>query len=291
MTRSTPHGRGSFNASAVNSPSSPNDLDPDDVASWSVAVTLCTYNERDNIAALIQEIRRHLPQADVLVVDDNSPDGTADLVRSLAATDPQIHLLLRSNKEGLGAATIAGFQWVIARNYDAAINLDADFSHPPERLPDLLAGLATSDVCIGSRYVTGGSISGWPLSRHVMSRGVNWLSQWLLALPIRDCSGAYRAYRVSLLRNMTWSAFRSLGYAFQEEMLFRCRIAGARIVERPIHFADRRVGTSKINGSEIVRAIRDLWLCSRESVSPPNRQQSMKDSSRIEQPLAPRPLD
>lgn len=224
-------------------------------------VTICTYNERANILTLIPEIRRVWPTADILVIDDNSPDGTADEVRRFHEQDGAVDLLLRTEKAGLGAATIAGFQEGCRRNYEWLVNLDADWSHPPALLPDLEQRFETADVVVASRYVTGGGVQGWPWYRYVMSWGVNWYSRCLLGIRARDCSGAYRAYRVSKLLEIDFSRFHSRGYAFQEEMLYRCQSAGARIVEVPFVFVDREVGESKINGREVIRALRDIaWL-------------------------------
>ncbi len=224
-------------------------------------VTVCTYNERDNVATLVPEIRRVLPAADVLVIDDSSPDGTADVVRALRATDPRVDLLLRTEKAGLGAATLHGFQEGIRRGYDVLINLDADWSHPPAVLPAMVAELAAADVVIASRYVPGGGVQGWPWKRRFMSWGVNGYSRFFLGLTARDGSGAYRAYRVAKLKEIDFARFRSMGYAFQEEMLFRCMRVGCRIRETPFVFVDREVGQSKINVREIVRALSDIaWL-------------------------------
>ncbi len=223
-------------------------------------ITLCTYNERENISRLIPEIRAALPQADLLVVDDNSPDGTSDVVRQLGEIDPQVHLLWRGGKEGLGAATLAGFLAAIERDYEFVLNMDADFSHHPRYLPALYAAMNEADVAIGSRYIPGGGITGWPFLRHFMSRGINIYSRWLLGLKSRDCSGAFRCYRVSKLREIDFSKFRSRGYAFQEEMLYRCARVGCRLVEVPIVFEDRIAGQSKINRMETVRALRDIFL-------------------------------
>jgi dolichol-phosphate mannosyltransferase len=221
-------------------------------------VTICTYNERDNIASLAPEVRRQLPDADLLVIDDNSPDGTADIVRQLQAADPHIHLLLRTQKAGLGAATLAGFQHGLDQGYDFLLNMDADWSHPPALLPQLQAAMADADVAVASRYVTGGGIEGWSWKRHFMSRGVNVYSRLLLGLTIRDCSGAYRCYRASKLREIDFARFRSGGYAFQEELLYRCMRVGCRVREIPYTFTDRAVGQSKINVREIVRALWDI---------------------------------
>lgn len=227
-------------------------------------ITLCTYNERENVATLVPALRTLCPSADVLVVDDNSPDGTAEEVRTLAAADPQVHLLLRMQKAGLGAATVAGFQWGMERGYEVLVNLDADWSHPPDVVPRLVQALSDADVAIASRYVPGGGIQGWTWVRHFMSRGINWYTRVLLRLTPRDCSGAFRAYRVEKLRLIDWGRFRSRGYAFQEEMLFRCRAVGCRFVEVPFTFVDRRVGQSKINYREIVRALWDIACLSVE---------------------------
>lgn len=236
------------------------------VSSNRLVVTLCTYNERENIAKLVPQVLEKLPEAHVLVVDDSSPDGTADVVRQMMAQDSRIKLLLRTTKEGLGAATIAGFQWAIDRNYEFVLNMDADFSHHPRYLPALSGCMEVADVGIGSRYVPGGSITGWSVTRHFMSQSINWYSHVLLGLKAKDCSGAFRCYRISKLRELDFNKIRSRGYAFQEEFLYRCARVGCRIVETPIVFEDRIVGQSKINVPEIIRSLRDLFLLSLEGI-------------------------
>lgn len=223
-------------------------------------VTVCTYNEFENISRLIPMIREALPEADLLVVDDNSPDGTSEVVREFGRNDPRVHLLLRTTKEGLGAATLAGLQWSIDQGYEFVLNMDADFSHHPRHLAAVRGCMAVGDVGIGSRYVPGGDILGWSLKRHIMSQGINIYSRVLLGLRVHDCSGAFRCYRISKLKEVDFNRFRSRGYAFQEEMLYRCERVGSRLVETPIIFEDRIVGQSKINVREIVRALRDLFL-------------------------------
>lgn len=225
-----------------------------------LVVNICTYNERENISRLIPLVLEALPDADILVVDDNSPDGTADVVREFGARDRRVKLLLRTTKEGLGAATQAGFLWAIDREYDFVLNMDADFSHHPRHLAAVVDGMKMADVSIGSRYVPGGGIVGWPLQRHLMSRAINIYSRILLGLRSNDCSGAFRCYRIAKLREIDFSRFRSRGYAFQEEMLYRCAQVGCRIVETPITFDDRVTGQSKINVVEMLRALRDLFL-------------------------------
>ncbi len=231
-----------------------------ETSSQRLVVTVCTYNEHENIGRLIPLILAALPQADVLVVDDSSPDGTANVVRTLGRDDSRVKLLLRTEKSGLGAATLAGFQWAIEHNYDFVLNMDADFSHHPRHLPAILRSVSSADVAIGSRYVPGGEIVGWSLKRHVMSQGINVYSRVLLGLRARDCSGAFRCYRIAKLREIDFTRFRSRGYAFQEEMLYRCARVGCRMIETPITFEDRIVGQSKINLREMLRAVRDLFL-------------------------------
>jgi dolichol-phosphate mannosyltransferase len=225
-----------------------------------LVVTLCTYNERENIAKLVPQVLAALPFAHVLVVDDSSPDGTADVVRELMTKDSRVKLLLRTAKEGLGAATIAGFQWSIDHEYDFVLNMDADFSHHPRYLPAMTACMEVADIGIGSRYVPGGSITGWSALRHFMSQGINFYSHVLLGLKAKDCSGAFRCYRISKMRELDFKKIRARGYAFQEEFLYRCAKNNCRIVETPIVFEDRIIGQSKINVAEIIRSLRDLFL-------------------------------
>ncbi len=220
-------------------------------------VTLCTYNERENIERLIPEILEQAPDVDVLVIDDNSPDGTGEFASQMSQKDERVRVLHRPNKAGLGAATVAGFRYAIEQNYDFVLNMDADFSHPPTVIPALRAAMGGADVCIGSRYVPGGQIRGWGWQRHFMSWGVNWYSRLLLRLKTRDNSGSFRCYRTAKLAELDFNRVRSKGYAFQEEILYRCRRLGCRFEETPITFEDRRYGTSKINTWEVITA---LWV-------------------------------
>lgn len=226
-------------------------------ASPSVLVTLCTYNERQNLEQLIPDIHVWLPQAHILVVDDNSPDGTGRFADQLAAADSRIHVMHRAGKQGLGTATVAAFQWGISRKYDCLINMDADFSHPPRFLPDLLRAMDEGtgcDVAVGSRYVPGGRVVGWGAHRHVMSRGINLYARLMLGLRTHDNSGSYRCYRVEKLRQVDWTHALARGYAIQEEILYRLRRVGARFVEVPIVFEERRFGSTKITWKEAVAA-------------------------------------
>ncbi|MBM4076517.1 MAG: glycosyltransferase, partial [Planctomycetes bacterium] len=165
-----------------------------------------------------------------------------------------------------GAATLAGLNWAIDQNYDFAINMDADFSHPPRFLPQLIGVMNRCDVGIGSRYVPHGGIEGWGINRHLMSRAINLYSQMLLGLKVRDCSGAFRCYRISKLREIDFSKFRARGYAFQEEMLYRCIRIGSRTTEIPIIFENRQTGVSKINVREMYCAVRDIFLLGIDSI-------------------------
>lgn len=217
-------------------------------------VTLCTFNERENIEVLLPEIWTHVPQAHILVVDDNSPDGTSDYVRALLPQNPRLHLIQRSGKLGLGTATVAAFRYGIEEHFDLLVNLDADFSHPPRFLPQLIAATHDYDVVIGSRYVPGGEVAGWGLGRYLMSRSINLYARLLLGLSTRDNSGSFRCYRVGRLAAVDWSLSRAKGYAFQEEILFRLREIGCTFHEVPIHFEERRFGQTKISWKEAVNA-------------------------------------
>ena len=218
-------------------------------------VSVATYNEADNLRPLIAEIHAYAPHADVLVVDDNSPDGTGRIADELAAADPRVRVLHRPGKLGLGTASLAAMRYAIDNKYDFLQNLDADFSHPPRFLPGILAGMATKDVMIGSRYVPGGGTENWPKVRLAISKTVNALVRFLFRMPVRDASGAFRCYRVSNLARAELHRTRSRGYSFQQEVLFRVHRTGARLGEYPIIFENRRHGKSKVNITEAVRSI------------------------------------
>lgn len=223
-------------------------------------VTIATFNEIENLPQLVDEVFRVAPEVDILVIDDASPDGTGKWCDRRAASDPRLRCLHREGKLGLGTATIAGMQYAIQNGYDYVLNLDADFSHPPRYVPDLLAGMTPAhgppvDVMIGSRYTTGGGIEGWPLRRHLMSRAVNLYARCLLGLKSKDCSGAYRCYRTELLARLDFQAIHSRGYSFQEEILWHLKRLGARFGETPIVFVDRQHGASKIDTREALSAL------------------------------------
>lgn len=220
-----------------------------------VLISVATYNERDNLGPLAREIHAQVPHADLLVIDDNSPDGTGQLADTLAAADPRVKVLHRPGKLGLGTAILAGMRYAMDHDYDCFINMDGDFSHHPRHLPAVLAGMDVHDVMIGSRYVAGGGSAHWPLSRRLMSRGVNTIARLLMRLPAQDTSGSYRCYRVAKLRETNLENLLSRGYSFQQEVLYRCRKAGCRIGETPILFENRRAGASKVNPKEAVRSM------------------------------------
>jgi len=226
-----------------------------------VLISLATYNERDNLAPLVQEIRQTVPAAHVLILDDNSPDGTGQLADQFAAADPQVHALHRPGKLGLGTAIIAGMRYALDNHYDYLVTMDADFSHHPRYLPAMLAGMKRHDVMIGSRYIRGGGTANWPLSRALISHAVNYLVRFLMRIPAHDCSGGFRCYRTAVLVPAGYDRLLSHGYSFQQEMLYRCRRAGASIGETPIVFENRRAGASKVNPREALRSIGViLWI-------------------------------
>ncbi len=219
-------------------------------------VAIATFNEIDNLPSLIESIKEHLPKADLLVIDDNSPDGTGEWVEEASQKDENLHVIHREGKLGLGSATIAAMKFAIDYDYVKIATLDADWSHPPECLPTLFDLLdQNADVAIGSRYCPGGAIEGWPWKRHVASRMVNTAARWLLWLPVRDASGAMRAYDCDLLRKFDFDSMQSTGYAYLEEILWRLKKQGASFQETPITFKERRAGASKINRKEAINAI------------------------------------
>ncbi len=221
-------------------------------------VVLPTYNESATIGRILTAVRKALPEAEILVVDDSSPDGTAGLVEKAAAELGSIHLLVRPEKNGLGPAYRAGFAWGLDRGFDAFVEMDSDFSHDPAALPRLVAPLEGDfDVAVGSRYVPGGHIPNWKLSRRLLSRGGNIYADVVLGLGVRDSTAGFRAYSASALKAIDLDRVHAGGYGFQIEMTYRARQAGARITEVPISFVDRVEGTSKMSRSVVTEA---MWL-------------------------------
>lgn len=218
-------------------------------------VVVPTYNEAENVPRLVEGIRAHAPGVEVLVVDDSSPDGTAEAARRAGA-----EILVRPRKEGLGAAYRAGLAEALARGGDPVGTMDADLSHDPARLPALLSAAETADVVIGSRYVAGGGIAQWPVGRRLLSAGANRVARLALGPIAHDATSGYRLYRADLLRRLDPATILSDGYSFLVEILYRARRLGARVAEVPIVFTDRRAGRSKIGKREIVRAV---WTLAR----------------------------
>jgi dolichol-phosphate mannosyltransferase len=225
-------------------------------ANGRVAVIVPTYNERANIEATAGRVRAAVPDADLLVVDDNSPDGTGDLADKLADEDPHINVLHRDRKAGLGAAYIAGFRWALDQGYGVMVEMDADGSHRPEELPRLLSALDGADLVLGSRYVPGGTVLNWPKSREWLSRGGNTYARLMLGISIRDATGGYRAYRASTLRLIDLDHVESQGYCFQVDLVLRAIRAGLKVTEVPITFVERVHGTSKMSRAVVAEA---LW--------------------------------
>jgi len=221
-----------------------------------VLVVVPTYNEAPNVERFLEAVHEALPAAGILVVDDGSPDGTADLAEAAGKRLGDVHVLRRSRKSGLGSAYRAGFAWGLERGYEACVEIDADFSHDPAVLPELLAPLAEGhELAIGSRYVPGGSIPKWSWSRHLLSRGGNAYASAVLGLGVADSTAGFRAYAASLLARLDLPSVRAEGYGFQIEMTYRSKQAGASIVEVPIRFVDRTAGDSKMSGAIVVEAL------------------------------------
>ncbi|MDO5492290.1 MAG: polyprenol monophosphomannose synthase [Nesterenkonia sp.] len=214
-----------------------------------------TYDEIDALPVTVRRLRAAVPESDVLIVDDNSPDGTGRLAERMHTEDPQIHVLHRRVKDGLGGAYIAGFRWGLERGYDALIELDADGSHQPEQLPDLLARIDEADLVIGSRWVPGGSVVNWPIRREIISRLGSLYSRTMLGLKVRDITAGFRVFRAETLREIDFSTIESVGYGFQVDMTFRVAQNGRVIREVPITFKEREVGDSKMSGDIVVEAM------------------------------------
>ena len=221
-----------------------------------VLVIIPTYNERESLPLVLDGVRISAPEAFILVVDDNSPDGTGDIADKRSADDDHILVLHRTAKNGLGAAYLAGFRWGMSRGFGVLVEMDADGSHRPEHLPQILSALDHADVVIGSRWVAGGGVENWPRHRQWLSQGGNRFTQVMVGLGVRDSTAGYRAYRKSALERMDLSTVASQGYCFQVDLTRRAAEAGLRIVEVPITFVEREVGDSKMNGAIVGEA---LW--------------------------------
>ncbi|APE09323.1 MULTISPECIES: polyprenol monophosphomannose synthase [Rhodococcus] len=228
----------------------------DSAPSARTLVIIPTYNERENLGRIITRLHAALPHTHVLVVDDGSPDGTGDLADDLAAADERIAVLHRTEKNGLGAAYIAGFRWGLEHDYTVLVEMDADGSHAPEQLHLLLEKVdAGADLVLGSRYVPGGTVVNWPWHREVLSRGGNIYSRLALGVSIQDITGGYRAYRREVLEKLDLDAIASHGYCFQVDLAWRTLQAGFTVAEVPITFTEREIGESKMNGNIVQEAL------------------------------------
>lgn len=224
-----------------------------------VLVIIPTYNEAMNLPQIAPAILMEDPRIEILVVDDNSPDGTGRLADEMGAREPRIHCLHREAKQGLGKAYIAGFRWALERGFDLVFEMDADFSHDPAFLPKFLAAAADADLVLGSRYKTGVNVINWPVSRLMLSLGANAYARWITGLPLSDSTGGFKCFRREVLAAIDLDSVRSGGYAFQIEMSFRAWKKGFRIVEVPIIFHDRVEGQSKMNKKIVREAVWMVW--------------------------------
>jgi dolichol-phosphate mannosyltransferase len=218
-------------------------------------VIIPTYNEALNLESIVERTRQVVPEVDVLVVDDGSPDGTGEIADGLAAADRCVHVLHRTAKEGLGAAYLAGFAWALRHGYRILIEMDADGSHQPEQLPRLLAALSEADLVLGSRYVPGGEIVNWSRARQLLSRSGNVYTRALLGIPARDATGGFRAFRAAALDQLDLPSVASQGYCFQVDLANRAHRAGLRLVEVPITFVEREHGASKMDRAVVTEAL------------------------------------
>jgi len=252
------------------------------VSSMRSLVVLPTYNEAANVLPIVHDILSQDSSLEVLVVDDNSPDGTADRVVEAQRESPRVHLLRRPGKLGLGSAYLAGFEYALERDYRRILTMDCDGSHDPGYLPEILARSLEVDLVIGSRYVPGGGVRNWSLLRRILSRTANGYTRLLLRLPVKDCTAGFRCYSRDILLGVEPFSIRASGYAFLEEMVWRVHRGGFRIAEIPIIFVDRTRGSSKISSAEIYRAIwHVLSLAFHPPALPPRRiQQPDNDGTR-----------
>lgn len=223
-----------------------------------VVMVIPTYNEVDNLEWIVGRMRHAQPTLDLLVVDDDSPDGTGEVADRLAAADPQVAVLHRTEKAGLGAAYLHGFRVALDEGYDVIGEMDADGSHQPEQLHRLLEALRTADLVIGSRYVPGGSVVNWPLSRHVLSRGGNLYVRLLLGIRVKDATAGFRLFRREALEKIDLDTVQSTGYVFQTDLAYRAVWAGLRVVEVPIEFVERVRGDSKMSGTVAGESLRRI---------------------------------
>ncbi len=223
-----------------------------------VAVLIPTYNERVNLPRIVARTRAAVPEADVMILEDNSPDGTGAVADDLSQGDPQVHVMHRARKDGLGAAYLAGFRWALGEGYDAVVEMDADGSHQPEVLRAMLLAAEQADVILGSRWVPGGSVVNWPAHRRALSVGGNLYVRVLLGMPVSDATAGYRVYRSSALRLLDLESVASSGYCFQVDMTWRAVRRGLTVVEVPIEFVERQIGDSKMSQGIVRESMRRI---------------------------------
>jgi dolichol-phosphate mannosyltransferase len=255
-------------------------------------IIIPTYNEIENLPPLLKEIFSYAPEADILIVDDNSPDGTGELADKFHEENAQVHVLHRAGKLGLGTAYIEGFKYAIGHDYDTAFEMDADFSHDPKYLPDFLKAIENADLVIGSRYIPGGDTPNWTMIRRIISGGGNIFARFMLGIPVHDCTAGYRCYRRQVLESIDLDSIQSQGYAFQIELAYRVMQHGFKIVETPIVFMDRRVGKSKMSRKIVIEGFTYVIKArfskrSRKSNPTPTdntSSQSQEDSAQVEMP-------
>ncbi|GCE27493.1 dolichyl-phosphate beta-D-mannosyltransferase [Dictyobacter alpinus] len=245
-------------------------------------IIIPTYNEYENLRPLLDTIFSYAPGCDVLVVDDNSPDGTGQLADQIHEEDSRVHVLHRAGKLGLGTAYVAGFKYSIEHNYDAAFEMDADFSHDPKYLPDFLKAIESADLVIGSRYIPGGSTPNWSFSRRCISGCGNIFARFMLGIRVHDCTAGFRCYRREVLESIDLDTVQSQGYAFQIELAYRVMKQGFQITEIPITFMDRRVGQSKMSRKIVIEAFTYVTRA-RFGLVPMPSPAMRKQSARIEE--------
>jgi dolichol-phosphate mannosyltransferase len=225
----------------------------------SALVCLPTYDEKDNVVPITEAILAATPDVDVLIIDDNSPDGTGQLADAIAAREPRVKVLHRTGKEGLGKAYLAGFDWALRQGYELILEMDADFSHDPKYLPGMLEAARGADLVLGSRNIPGGGTVNWGVGRKIISRGGSLYARTILGIPVRDLTGGFKCFRRKVLESIELSTVECSGYAFQIELTFRTLRKGFRVVEIPIVFVDRRVGQSKMSKRIVLEALGKVW--------------------------------
>jgi dolichol-phosphate mannosyltransferase len=247
-------------------------------------VIIPTYNEKENVRGIVEMVLRQSPTIEILIVDDNSPDGTGNIVEEMGRSEPRLHLLRRAGKMGLGTAYLAGFKWGLEGGFDFLIEMDADFSHDPNELPNLLNAAEEADLVLGSRYANGIRVVNWPLSRLMLSKGAAWYVRIITALPVTDPTGGFKCFRRAVLESIDMEQVRSNGYGFQIEMTYKAWMKGFRIAEVPITFVDRYAGQSKMSGKIVWEALWMVWLLAFSHGfrrSPPRQAQAQRDSFRM----------